>query len=604
MMTVQPPSVETPTGESVVVDVVLFQPQMGTAVPGPHADNLAVQDSSKKVSIEGVEAIQTSTHVLTDQTNFLPTRQVITVFCGLSIALACAFLDQTIISTALPRIASDFQSGRESSWVATAYLLTSLSFSPLYGRWSDIFGRKILLLTSLIIFLVFSLACALAQSMIQLIIFRALQGVGGGAITTLVIIIMSDIVSLKDRGKYQGITETVIALSQGFGPVIGGLFAEYTTWRWAFWINLPLGGIALVVCFWLLPLKTVKGGIRQKLMRVDYVGSLIAIVFSILLLLGLTWGGVTHPWTSAAVLVPLILSGVMFALFLVWEAKFATLPIMPMRVLKNKTVVGVCICNFLNGGTFFAILYYIPQLLELVKGFTPVKASLLFLPFLSPISIVVFCCGQYCSRTGNYRWLIIFGYGLWTVAQGLQCTIDQHSSTGRIEGYLLLTAFASGFTFQTSLLAVQAAVARQDMAVVTAVTGFIRILGSTIFLAICASLVNNTLHGALKPLGLTTVQVDAIVDDPTVINHLSTLNLDEASRAAVVAGYAQGFKRVFYLTVASMGVAFFACLFLVDQHALSREDDDELKRQAKEEFQRKKLGEKEGTDEALGPERV
>lgn len=155
-----------------------------------------------------------------------------------------------------------------------------------------------------------------------------------------------------------------------------------------------------------------------------------------------------------------------------------------------------------------------------------------------------------------------------------------------------------------SLLAVQAAVARQDMAVVTAVTGFIRILGSTIFLAICASLVNNTLRGALKPLGLTLVQVDAIVDDPTVINHLSTLNLDEASRAAVVAGYAQGFKRVFYLTVASMGVAFFACLFLVEQHALSREDDDELKRQAKEEFQRKKMSEKEGKDDALGPEKV
>lgn len=127
--------------------------------------------------------------------------------------------------------------------------------------------------------------------------------------------------------------------------------------RWAFWINLPLGGIALVVCFWLLPLKTVKGGIRQKLMRVDYVGSFIAIVFSILLLLGLTWGGVTHPWTSAAVLVPLILSGVMFALFLVWEAKFATLPIMPMRVLKNKTVVGVCICNFLKYASF--ILTYL-----------------------------------------------------------------------------------------------------------------------------------------------------------------------------------------------------------------------------------------------------
>lgn len=142
------------------------------------------------------------------------------------------------------------------------------------------------------------------------------------------------------------------------------------------------------------------------------------------------------------------------------------------------------------------------------------------------------------------------------------------------------------------------------MAVVTGVSGFVRVLGSTIFLAICASLVNNTLRNAVKPLGLSPAQVDAIVDDPTIINHLSTLNLDDVSKAVVVAGYAQGFKRVFYLTVASMGVAFFSCLFFVEQHALAREDDEELKRQAKEEFRRKKMGEKDGKDEPLSSEKV
>ncbi|KIP08458.1 hypothetical protein PHLGIDRAFT_377944 [Phlebiopsis gigantea 11061_1 CR5-6] len=590
VMTVESFSVGVRQDDAAGTSAVVLQPVPSGAVS-------LEDDEDEKTSMKTV--MTPPHHGLTDQTNFLPARQVFVIFCGLSVALACAFLDQTIISTALPRIASDFHSGRESSWVATAYLLTSLSCSPLYGRFSDIFGRKILLLVALCIFIIFSLGCALAQSMIQLIVFRALQGVGGGAITTLVLIIMSDIVSLKERATYQGVTETVIALAQGFGPVIGGLFAEYTTWRWTFWINLPLGGLALGVCLWLLPLKKVDGEIRHKLLQIDYVGSLLTITASVLLLLGLTWGGVTYSWSSAAVLVPLILGIALFALFLVWEGKFAKLPLVPIRVLKNRTVAGVCISNFMNGMTFFAILYYIPQLLELVKGYSPVKASLLFLPFLCPISVVVFCSGQYCSRTGRYRPLIVFGYGLWTVAQGLQCTIDEHSSLGKIIGFLLITAFASGFTFQTALLAAQAAVPRHDMAVVTGMTGFVRTIGSTISLAICASLVNNTLRGAVAQLGLSAAQVDALVDDPTIVNHLDRLSLDDAQKAAVIAGYTKGFKRVFYMTVACMGVAFFACLFMVEQHELVREDDEELKRQAKEELDLKKRAERDVKSDAV-----
>lgn len=177
---------------------------------------------------------------------------------------------------------------------------------------------------------------------------------------------VSDIVSLKDRGKYQGINEGVIALSNGFGPVIGGLFAEYTTWyahglvdamvllmccwnrRWAFWINLPLGGIAILVGIWLLPLKKVKGAMREKLLAIDYVGSFLTIASSILLLLGLNWGGVTYPWISAPVLVPLFLGAAVFVVFLFWEAKFAKLPIIPVHIFKNKTVTGVYIATMMK----------------------------------------------------------------------------------------------------------------------------------------------------------------------------------------------------------------------------------------------------------------
>ncbi|GJE94802.1 MFS general substrate transporter [Phanerochaete sordida] len=588
---------ETPDDATVVsvaaVSLPVDELQLQPAAPAATAGGPAKAD--KQPSSPSEEAPPLG---LTDQTNFLPTKQVITVFLGLSVALACSFLDQTIIATALPRIASDLHSGRESSWVATAYLLTSLSFTPLYGRWSDVFGRKIVLLVSLFVFLVFSLACALAQTMIQLIIFRAFQGIGGGAIITMVLIIVSDIVSLKDRGKYQGINEAVIALSNGFGPVIGGLFAEYTTWRWAFWINLPLGGIAIAVGIWLLPLKKVHGAMREKLVQIDYVGSFLTIASSILLLLGLNWGGVTYPWGSAPVLVPLLLGGAVFALFLFWEARFAKLPIIPVHIFKVKTVSGVYIATMMNGMAFFSILYYVPQFLQLVRGSSPVISSLLLLPFLAPISFVVFLCGQYSSRTGHYRYLIIFGYGVWCIAQGLQSTIDEHSSIGKVVGTLLMAGIASGFTFQTSLLAAQAAVPRHEMAVVTGVRNFVRLFGSTIALAICASLVNNTLRTAIVPLGLTPDQIEALVDDPTIINQPSVLDLDAHGKAVVIAAYTKGFHSVFYLTVACTGIAFLASVFLIEQHELNRADDQELKRQAKEELAKRKLEKKEKDLEA------
>ncbi|EKM58038.1 uncharacterized protein PHACADRAFT_252002 [Phanerochaete carnosa HHB-10118-sp] len=434
--------------------------------------------------------------------------------------------------------------------------------------------------------------------MIQLIIFRAFQGIGGGAIITMFMIIVSDIVSLKDRGKYQGISEAVAALSNGFGPVIGGLFSQYTTWRWAFWINLPLGGIAIAVGIWVLPLKKVHGDMRQKLVQIDYVGSLLTTVSSILLLLGLNWGGVTQPWVSAPVLVPLFLGVVVFVLFLFWEAKFTKLPIIPMHIFKVKTVSGVYISTMMNGMTFFSILYYVPQFLQLVRGSTPVTSSLLLMPFLAPISFVVFLCGQYTSRTGHYRNLVIFGYGLWCIAQGLQSTINEHSSVGKIVGTLLMAGVASGFTFQTSLLAAQAAVPRHEMAVVTGVRNFVRLFGSTIALAICASLVNNTLRTAVRPLGLSADQIAALLNDPTIINRSSALDLDANSKAVVIAAYTKGFHSVFYLTVTCTGIAFLASVFMIEQHELNRADDQELKRQAKEKLAKRKLEKKEKDLEA------
>ncbi|KDQ58485.1 hypothetical protein JAAARDRAFT_34295 [Jaapia argillacea MUCL 33604] len=564
-----------------------------TIVMAPEAAGTGGADAPMPCTTEGaVEGTaQVPPHGLADQTNFLPARQVIMVFLGLSVGLSCAFLDQTIVATALPRISSDLHSGQLSSWVATAYLLTSLALTPLYGRWSDVFGRKVVLMSSLAVFWLFSLACALSKTMIQLIIFRAFQGIGGGAIITMVLIIVSDIVSLKDRGKFQGIQEGVIALSNGTGPILGGIFSQYTTWRWAFWINLPMGGAAIAIAFWLLPLKPVEGDIRSKFLKIDYLGSALTIISSILILLGLTWGGVTYPWVSAQVLVPLILGITVLAVFLLWESKWAKLPIIPVHIFKHSTVSGVYIATLMNGMTFFAILYYVPQFLQLVRASSPITSSVLMLPFLAPIAFVVFGIGQITSRTGIYKPFIVTGFALWTIAQGLLSTIDGSSSTGKIAGILLMAGLSSGFTFQTSLIAAQAAVPRHEMAVVTGVRNFVRLFGSTLTLAICASIVNNSLRASLGPLNLSPSQVSTILNDPTSINNpnVAGFALSAEDKVKIVEGYTRGFKGVFYLTVACTATAFLASVLLIRQHGLDREDDEVLKKAGKERLRERKM---------------
>ncbi|TFY51788.1 hypothetical protein EVJ58_g10381 [Rhodofomes roseus] len=498
------------------------------------------------------------------------------VFLGMSIALMCSFLDQTIVATALASIEEDLNGGTIGAWVATAYLLTSLASTPLYGRWSDVFGRKVVMLFALAVFLVFSLACALARTMIQLIVFRALQGIGGGAIITMTLIIISDIVSLKDRGKFMGINESIIALSNGIGPILGD-----TTWRWVFYLNLPLASLAIVTCALLLPQKKVHGDMRKKLLQIDYVGSLLTVISSVLLLLGLNWGGVSYGWVSAPVLVTLILGVITYVLFLVWEAKMAKFPIVPVFIFRHKTVAGVFIATLMNGTTFFSLLYYVPQYLQLVRGMSPTRSSLLLLPFLAPIAFCVFICGQITARTGHYRYMIIAGYSLWTVAQGLQCTIHQHSSEAKIIGSLLMAGIAAGMTFQTTLLAAQAAVSRQQMAVVTAVRNYLRLFGSCIALGVCSSLINNSLREAAKSVGLTAQQIAVLLNDPTSIKK-DSVGISESALTVIVNGYAEGFRGVFYLTVAATGIGWLAAVFLIQQHELSRADDKLLKQAAKE----------------------
>ncbi|WVO13016.1 hypothetical protein L204_100625 [Cryptococcus depauperatus] len=526
---------------------------------------------------------------LQDQTNFLPTKQVIFVFCGLTCALFCSLLDQTIVTTALPTLGQVFNRADISFWVGTAYLLTSTTAQPIYGRISDIFGRKITLLACLCIFLMGSLACSLAQSMIQLIVFRAIQGLGGGGILTLAMIIISDVVSLKDRGKYQGITGCVVALANSCGPLLGGVFTEKATWRWCFYINLPLTSLSMVIIIFLLPLKHVKGRMREKLKKLDFYGSLLTLAWAVPFLIALSWAGSQYAWDSAAVLAPLLIGIALLGLFLFVEAKLVSLPLVPLHIFKNKSVSANYFTTFMNGLSFYATLYYLPNYFQVVRGLSAIRSGIHILPLMLVQTFASFTSGFLQSKTGDYWWNLVIGFSIWSIGLGLLSSIGPNTSIAKLSGYQVIVGLGAGQTFQTSLLAIQANVARKDMATATGLRNFLRMLGGTISLAACNTIVNNSVKRNLRGI-LTEELYKTILQDPT---KATAMGLTNQQLSAVHNAYSRGIREVFWFCAPCIGICVPITLFLVKKVSLRRDDDALKKAEAKAWLESKKIKERE-----------
>ncbi|GAA6027910.1 hypothetical protein JCM8097_001777 [Rhodosporidiobolus ruineniae] len=572
--------------------------------PGPSGGDSSKEDGHATGSEEEKEAELATHHAngLVDQTSYMPVRQILVVFMSMQLAVLLSFLDQTIVSTALPNISAAFNAGRSSAFVAAAYLLTSSAVQPVWGRLSDVFGRKVTLIACVVIFTIGSLACALAQTMLQLIIFRGMQGVGGGGLLTLVLIIISDIVSLKDRGKYQGITEITIMIGNGVGPVLGGVMAERLSWRWCFWINLPVAGASIVIIALFLPLKKVRGSAVEKLKKIDYGGAALTVSATVLLILPLNWGGTSFPWASGPVLGCLIAGFFTFGLFMVYEWKVAKIPICPPYIFKNRTVSAVFFTTFLNGATILCQLYYLPQLFQVVRGDSAIRSGVLIIPQLVTTTVFVATSGQLVARLGEYKVFICAGYAIWTIGLGLLSTLDEHSSTAKIVGFQLINGMGQGGTLQTSMVAAQAAVDRSDMSVVTSCRNFFRSLGGTIFLVIAATILNNNLRSKLTPLGFSSTTIDSVIDDPVGIWRTTTntgsdlTSLTGTEKAQIISAYVEGFHRLFYVLIGLIGLNCIVATLLIGRHTLRRKDEDALKAKGKEWVDRQKAKKKGGAD--------
>ncbi|KAJ3714748.1 MFS general substrate transporter [Lentinula raphanica] len=529
---------------------------------------------------------------LTDQTRLLPHRQVIIVLFALSLCNLVTTLDQVIVSASLSTVSSAFNAGSVSAWIPAAYLMTSTAFQPLYGRLSDIFGRKAAITLAMGIYIFGNLLAGFSKSIIMLIVCRAIAGVGDGGATSMVQIVISDIITLRDRGKFMGYAGAVTATGYTIGPIIGGALAQHVTWRWSFWITLPVALLASVAIIFLLPLKPVQGDMRSKLLMIDYVGVLLTLGACTMIMLPLVWGGVTFPWNSAIILGPLVAGIVAVGVFCVWESKAAKLPLVPMYIFRHMTVVGVYICMFINGYVFFSMLFYLPQFFQVILGYSSTRSGSFIIPFVLSLVFAALASGMWVTRTGKYQFIIYFGFGLYAVACGCITIFTAQTSRVVMVVLLILAGLGAGVTMQTTTVAAQASVERKDMAVVSAVRNFLRNLGGALALPSSAALLNNAMRVSMNSFSLPSDTITTIINEPALLRQSSNLtSLGITSTQAdfiLTQGYNKGFRNIFILNSALSAVAFVASVVLIQHKELLRGDEDRLKMEAKEALRKEK----------------
>lgn len=430
----------------------------------------------------------------------LTTLRRLTIFGFLSLGMLLACLDTTIVSTAIPRISEDFDALSSATWIATSYLLTTTALQPLYGRLSDTFGRLPMLILSLLVFIAGSAACGWAPSMGVVIFGRALQGVGGAGLLALVFVIIADITTEQQRPIYMGVLGAVYSIASVIGPLLGGVFADKVTWRWAFLINLPVAGAVLIAVVLFVRLPQPKGSFMEKLRKVDFLGSLVLVGAVVMLLLALTWGGKTHPWSSARIICLLVFSLLAFVLFMLVEWKTTAAPTVPIHLFRIRNVWLSVAGQFFIGLALFVPIFFLPIWYTIVKHTSAMMAGIHVLPYLLSLSVSSMASGYIVSKTGRYRELVIAGTALFVVGCGLMILLDQDISTSKQIAFMFLMGFGMGFNIQTLLIVVQVASSTKDMAASTTLFLFSRSLGSSIGIAVMQSIMQNKLLPGLVKL--------------------------------------------------------------------------------------------------------
>lgn len=417
-------------------------------------------------------------------------RQILVIMSGLVLGMLLAALDQTIVSTALTTISRDFHRPDLYSWVVTAYLLTSTASTPLYGKISDLYGRKRVFQFAIVVFLIGSALSGLAQSMYQLIAFRAVQGLGAGGLISLALSIVGDIIPPKDRGRYQGYFGAVFGASSVLGPLIGGFLVDYASWRWVFYVNLPIGVVALVVINRVLKLDHVK-----RHAKIDFTGAGLLVTGVSLLLVGISDIGDAGKVTGTAL--GFVVAGVVIAAaFVAWEFQAAE-PILPMRLFRNDVFRVTTALSLITGAVMFGAIIFMPQYMQTARGVSPTLSGIRLLPLLGGLLLTSIGSGQLISRGSGYKKYVVSGTALLIVGTVLLTRIHVATSFWAISGTIFVVGFGLGLFMQTTVLATQNTVDRSDMGVATSAVTFFRTLGGAIGSSVLGAVLIARSHAVL-----------------------------------------------------------------------------------------------------------
>ncbi|KXS09808.1 MFS general substrate transporter [Gonapodya prolifera JEL478] len=487
------------------------------------------------------------------------------LFMGLvlSVLLTSSPYLSPVVAVAIPAIVTDFQTFSGLSWIGTAFFLASIPLIPTYGKLADVFGRKPVFMTGIVIFEIGSLICGLSQSMLMLIAGRAVAGLGAGCIFPMTLIIVSDIVPLRDRPKYQGIISACFGLSSVAGPLLGGSLTDHISWRWCFFINLPVGALAILCVFFFLQLPATSGNMKEKLARVDYIGTLWLAAGTVMLVYALSTGGDQYDWISVPVLVTIGGSVACFVVFALVEVYVVKVPLIPFDLYKNRFVLAGWLCAFFVGFCFFSLSYYVPVYFQVVYGLSATKAGLQTIPLVVTVTVMSVICGILISATGLTAPFVHVGSALVATGAGLISTLNATSGVEKQVGYLLIAGMGVGVSLQGINVNVQSSVKPELVAMAIAGWSFSQFTGAVFGISVNGAIFSNTLTARLSNFKASDSLLEFVRNNPSKIHSaVESGVIPRYMLDPIIDAYTDALAMVFRSAAVAAGVWFLVSFFL------------------------------------------